>query len=331
MIHRDVHDAAVLLGAFHRAGGSSAQAAELVRREAPWLVKADAGATTQADLHGDFGVVLGGLVLAAGENGPGAYSVIAQQARRAAYNTPIFVGTNTVVAKITAAGAAFPAVPYEVVGSGLIPTKVGALVAVTNSAIETTQGAQGIVLDLAEAVSVAVDGTFLGIIADAADTVIVATTDPVADLRALLNATNLTGFGRLYFILSPSAANVLSTWHQGGELLFPDLGPQGGSLLNVPALVTSGAGDSAFLVDASGLVVGDDELHVSFSTSALVELNSEPAMNSGTPAAATGKVISMFQTDSTALIGRRSFAAMLRRASAAAVLTDVAWGVEETT
>ena len=185
--------------------------------------------------------------------------------------------------------------------------------------------------DLAEEVKLTTDLSFLTDMAAAALTVESASSDPVADLKKLLDGVNLTGFGNLFWAISPATANCLCTIRGTNDaLIFPDMTPKGGLLLGVEALVSAALTDSMLLLDAGGIVTGSSEMQIKISQNAAVEMDDAPAQEVNTPAAATGKVVSMFQTESSAVIGIRSFAAKLLRTSAAAVLSGIsAWGVTE--
>ena len=61
----------------------------------------------------------------------------------------------------------------------------------------------------------------------------------MADLRGLLNTVNLTGAGRLYWLMRPTVANLMATLlATNGNQLFPGMTPLGGEMLGLPALVS---------------------------------------------------------------------------------------------
>lgn len=115
---------------------------------------------------------------------------------------------------------------------------------------------------LRAAVAATLDSDFLATVAAGA-TVTLATASPMADLRNLLNTVNTAGAAhRPYWIMVPTDANLMSTltWANGGRL-FPEMTPTGGTILGLPAVVTTGAFnvggspavDSLMLIDGAGI------------------------------------------------------------------------------
>jgi hypothetical protein len=97
-----------------------------------------------------------------------------------------------------------------------------------------------------------------------------------------------------------------------------------GEMANLPAIVSSGvpAGNS-YLVDASGIAADGGPVTVNTSQQTSILMDTAPSMNSDTPTLAT--MVSMWQTNSTALIANLRFAQVLRD-DAIAVITGVNWG-----
>ena len=100
----------------------------------------------------------------------------------------------------------------------------------------------------------------------------------------------------------------------------------GGELANLPCIVSSGvpAGSLLYLVDASGIAADGGPVTVTASGQADVLMETAPNMSTATPTPA--QMVSMFQTNSTALKAHAWFAAEVLRDDAVAVVTGINWG-----
>jgi hypothetical protein len=234
-----------------------------------------------------------------------------------------------VTASVAGEGISIPVAKFSVDSAGLVPKKAAALAIATNEALKTEEGSEAAILELKLAVALATDTEFLSTIVSEADSTTAATNEADLDIRGLLDAVNLTGYGQLFLIVGPTTANVLATYtNTAGVPLYPDATPTGGQLHGVQMLVTGALTDSAILLDANALVLGASEMELKLSQSASIEMETAPTMNSETPAAATGHLASLFQTNCSGLLGIRSFAGKLLRPTGAAVLTGVNWAGE---
>lgn len=134
-------------------------------------------------------------------------------------------------------------------------------------------------------------------------TQISSTGDPAQDITALIN--NFAGdFSAAYFVTDPTtAARIALARDSGGAFLFPDCGPRGGSILNIPLITSRGspldttAGGQFALIDASSIAVAIDGMQIDRAQSASLEMSDTP---DGTPDATVVQV-SLFQADLVAL------------------------------
>jgi hypothetical protein len=99
--------------------------------------------------------------------------------------------------------------------------------------------------------------------------------------------------------------------------------PNGGEIAGVPVLVSSQAptdssGHSAVLIDGSAIVGDSDTVAVDASENAALQLASNPASDAQS-------LVSMFQTNSTALLATRWFGFELIRSNGVAVLSGATW------
>lgn len=120
-----------------------------------------------------------------------------------------------------------------------------------------------------------------------------------ADLQTLVSMFAAGGgsFRNAVFLLSSANAVTLAL---SGERAFENLQRDGGELGGCPAICSDAVGDRLILLDASRLLLADDEsVDVDVSRQASIEMDSEPTQTSGSPS--PSNVTSMFQTNSAAL------------------------------
>jgi hypothetical protein len=85
-----------------------------------------------------------------------------------------------------------------------------------------------------------------------------------------------------------------------GSPVFPGLTVQGGTLAGLPAVASEALGDQLIVLDATRLLVADDQgMSVEFSRHASVAMSDVPTQHAGTGTPAT--VTSMWQTNSIAI------------------------------
>jgi len=158
-----------------------------------------------------------------------------------------------------------------------------------------------------------------------------------ADIRADLNAlwaasddANHVFTTPVYIMRASTARAASSLVNQLGQKEFPDLTPQGGAIDGVPVIVSNyvpadSDGSYVVLVDATNIYLSDDgQATVDFSNEASIQMMDNPT-NASDPATATS-LVSMFQTDSTAIRAHRFINWSRRRQTAVAVLSGVNWG-----
>jgi hypothetical protein len=122
---------------------------------------------------------------------------------------------------------------------------------------------------------------------------------PAGDLAALLAA--FTGSVERA-VLIMSSRNAVAAALSGDP--FSTLTQTGGTA-GVRVVAADSAGDVVVLVDTSRLVYADEgELAVKVSTEASIEMSDAPTGSSLTPTASTS-LVSLFQTNSTALMAER--------------------------
>lgn len=156
--------------------------------------------------------------------------------------------------------------------------------------------------------------------------------DSVAnDMKELLyrftQAKNASG--ELVLIMNPALATGMQLMRNAlDQYEFPNVSRAGGSILGYPVIT----GDN---VNANYLVmlkpsdiykIGAGSIDVSMSDTATIEMANNPGQDTDTPTAATGKAVSMFQTESVAFKVVMPINFARRRESAVAWISDADYG-----
>lgn len=252
-------------------------------------------------------------------------------------NAFVNVPPNTRVGLVTGAasgakvdeGKSIPLSKVTLANISLQPEKCAALVAVTDTLLFdlSASGMAMLNRELLGAISSSVDGAFLAAIT--AGLTPITSTAPLADLRAAQLAVNSVGRARLYFCASPDVGKLASTVSTAsGGHAFQGASAAGGELAQLPFLIATGlsAGTLA-LIDASGVAAWGAAPTVDVSQAAALEMSSTPVGDSGMPAPAS--LVSMFQTNCTAMRAVCEIAAVRLHANAVSLITGISastWG-----
>lgn len=255
-----------------------------------------------------------GGVLSSGEIGAenlmdtALFSAVREQAilfrlngiRRTSFNTRSLTVSGT-VANWIGEGAPTPFYKPTFDPRGLDPYKLGAGTVATKEALDKGRDVEKTIFaELTRAIVDELDATFLdptnagiadvtpaAVTYDAASTA--ATSDPVADLKALVEAFG----GNLrtsYFTMNSKTAARLA-----GTEIGRDIGIRGGELLGAPVLTSeAGPATSIALIDPTGIQAAhDDNIMLSSSEAGAIEVDEEPTQDAMT---ATGaQLVSLFQ------------------------------------
>ncbi|MEH2508684.1 HK97 family phage major capsid protein/HK97 family phage prohead protease [Nitrobacteraceae bacterium AZCC 1564] len=242
-------------------------------------------------------------------------------------------------------GKAKPLTAFDFSRTTLEPLKVANIAVLTEESIrDSSPSSEAVVRDaLRDALAARLDTDFIdpakaasaGVspasITNGAETIASTGTDADhvrLDVRAVfakfIAANNAPTTG--VWIMSATTALALSLMvNELGQREFPGIGMNGGVFEGMPAIISEYAGSIVALVNASDIYLGDEGgVSVDMSREASLEMSDAPAH---TPNTGTGaSLVSMFQTNSVALRAERTINWKLRRASAVAYLTGVAWG-----
>lgn len=290
--------------------------AAMIARRTGIYRNAAVGATTSSDLD-QIGHSIGDSFFASLEHGGGVFDTVAKRARKGQFHVRTLIPTSPITAQKTPEGTSVTVNKVSLNASSLVPCRVAGLVVASNESLTTPEGAASIEVELREAVTLATDTEFLGLLADGAGYTDSMTGMLTADIGTLLDKVNVTGYGSLVLAVTPEIANFMATRPDD----FPDMSPVGGTACGIETVVSAGC-PGMMLIDSRAIMTGADEFKLRFSESATIEMGDEPSMDSGTPAGPTGAVVSCFQADCTALIGERSFGALVARPSGVAVLVE---------
>lgn len=133
------------------------------------------------------------------------------------------------------------------------------------------------------------------------------------------------------FIMDSTTALALSLMNNPlGQREFPDITINGGRFMGIPVIVSDytpadSDGSIVILANASDIWLADDgQVTISASREASLQMLDNPTNNSASGTATA--MVSMFQTNSTAILAERYINWARRRASGVAYLTGVRWG-----
>jgi len=228
----------------------------------------------------------------------------------------------------------------------LIPLKVAALAVVSNELLrDSTPAAEQLVRDaIVEACSQKIDTTFFSTAAISAGVSPAGILNGLAagssagtdadglraDIKALyasfIAAKNASG---LKLVMNPALAKAIQLLTNTlGLTEFPGITQNGGTLLG-DTVVTGdniNANHIILLKPSDIYRIADTGIQVSISREAMIEMDDAPAGASDTPVGASTAMVSMFQSESTALKVVRPINFQLRRAGAVSYISDADYG-----
>ncbi|MBM2303190.1 hypothetical protein JQX03_15645 [Sulfitobacter pseudonitzschiae] len=198
----------------------------------------------------------------------------------------------------------------------LTPRKTGGIVVASKELVDATDPASFAVLrrELQSAAIAAVDTAFLAVALDGVTAT--PTTDLLGEVETLLLAVGGTGSEALIFMAGNNMAKRLATASiSPGGRLFPEMGPNGGKIVNVDCLASNRIdSDTLILIDASGFSVNDGTVDVDLARGATLQMKTDPADEATT-------MVSMLQTNSVALRVIAAFGCEMSRANSVAAIT----------
>jgi len=233
-------------------------------------------------------------------------------------------------------GQPIPLTALDLAAAALEPRTAAALLVVTEELLTATSADEGLNNELRRAIGHEVDLQFFAEITDE-DTPSIASSgddadDARLDLLALLTAVGLTNESAPLFVMSPDVARRAATLAAAmGTLMFPQMSPTGGTMLNVPAMVTDALDPGTLaLLDGARLIGDAGPINVQTSRQAAVEMQDDQSITQSGATATGAALVSMWQANSVAIRATAQFACLRHPAhdNALATLTNVSWGGE---
>jgi len=267
--------------------------------------------------------------------------------RSVMFRTPLITQTTGGDGYWTGEGKAKPLTSFTFERTTMEPLKVANICVLTNEAIRYSSPKADVLIrdQMVEALRARLDTDFInpaktavsGIspasITNGADTVASSgdTADDIRlDIRALwakYTAANNPPSSGVWIMSSNNAVALAMMTNPLGQPEFGSMSMGGGTLGGMPVIASDYVSNIVVLLNASDIYLADDGgMEVKSSTEASLEMSDAPAHNSHTPTGAS--LVSMFQTNSTALLAEREINWMRRQTPAVVYLTGVTWGGE---
>jgi hypothetical protein len=262
-----------------------------------------------------------------------AFDQIALDSNQLPLHVRVGVMTTRPAGAAVGAGAAKPVGQGDVTTVLLDERKAVSLVVASNEILRLASTANALIGNaLRQAVAVAVDSVFIAALVSATTPIAasgITAAAAILDIRKLIDAIGPGDGSRLHMIVSPLVAGRLAMMQiVAGQLVFNGMTPQGGTIQGIPVHVSTAAGTAVIMVDARGLATGSEAIRLRASQNAAVEMDTAPSstIGSGSPLAPTeSNLVSMFQTNSTALLAERFWGFSILRTAAVQSLSGVAW------
>lgn len=252
--------------------------------------------------------------------------------RSAPLHTALRIITGHGTAHAVNEATAKPVTRLEAARQTLQERKITALIVLTEELLRFAGSSGQDLLQAAMLTSIAVatDAVFVPVlIAAAAGGVSLGpdSRDVLDDLRRALVRISTGIDSRLHVGVGVDVAKRLSVMPNAvGSRAFPEMSPGGGMLGGMPAHVTEALTDSVLVVDAAAYAGSSLGIELRTGRQAAIEVADDPTNNSGTPVETT--LVSMFQTNSVALLAERAFAFEPIRTPNVAKITGVQWGLD---
>jgi HK97 family phage major capsid protein len=251
--------------------------------------------------------------------------------RRVPMRTQVLANTEKILATEVTPGNPIPVRKMSVTGAPLSPRHFGAIVVQTNELLQSTSllAAEAITQDLAAAVAEAENRGFLhpdetGSILSSATHFAASGSNAAAiatDLQRLVESVPGCFRPGAAWVMAPQTAAWIAA---ASPSTFPNLGPGGGMLMNLPVLTTdvmqtSGSPSTRLvaLVDPNEILLADDgRVELATSEDTAIELLDDPT-NASLGATAAASMVSLFQTNCTATRATHEIAWYARAGAAA--------------
>jgi len=325
--HMDFPHYALMLA---KAGGDTFQAVEVAKHDLRGLrprvemvlrSAVEAGTTSDPTWAGSLADHQQMVVAwAEGLRSMSPFDALLPLARPVPLDRSVVVVTSVATASVSAEAALKPITKLALDGNGVAPQKAVAIVVVTDDLLRFASPIATALIngELRAGVAAATNLAFLAGLADGIAP-INSTDDPLADLRAALAVVAANGGARPHWVVDPALAVQLATYSVNGAPAFPAMTANGGVVAGVPVLVSDqlpadSLGSLSIVVDASQLAMASETITLRASSFAALAMDDSPS-----PGAQN--LVSMFQTNSTAILAERRFGSQRLRDGAVVVIS----------
>jgi hypothetical protein len=253
--------------------------------------------------------------------------------RTAPFYLRLLLSTTAPSAALTAEGHARPLSRIVFNGETLMPRTSSSLIALTREMIRQIGNAGETLVnqELKSALGEQLDADFFGALVEGTAAPVVTSSGPSAvnalhDLRSALMMVNSLGNSRLAWVMGSDVAKMAAALGSAdGVPVFPTLGPAGGELLNVPAIVSGGIGaDELYLISGACVLGNIGVIDFAPGPSATLEMSDTPTHDSSTPTGTS--LVSMFQVNSVAMRALCVFGALAFKPGAVCRIENINWG-----
>ncbi|MER9233637.1 phage major capsid protein [Mesorhizobium sp. M0622] len=292
------------------------------------ILRAAVASGTYADMGSDFAVAATAFFELVAQ-----MSVVGRMAglRRVPLRTRLLSVVSGSTAYWVGEGKAKPVTRAVYASDSLAPLKVAGLTVATIELLESPDLAAEMTIraDMLRAIVEAIDVAFLDPanagVADVSPASITngivpiaASADAGADLAALVAAFE-GNLDSAYLITTPTLGASLSSADR------PNVGARGGELLGIPVLTSRSAPAGAIiLADAAGLAAGEGEAEIRTSRAATIEMLDAALVGDATTGAAA-ETVSLYQTNSVAILSERAINWQVARPGSVALITGAAY------
>lgn len=239
--------------------------------------------------------------------------------RRAPFQVPILSQTSGFGAAWAGEGRPIIVARADFTRKSLKPTKIAGIVVMSRELAEATDPASEAMIqrdmtasvvefsdrELLDPTLAAVDGVSPASITNAAPEITSTGTTAAqveADLSAMV-ASLITGgvaFAAPTWVMKPSTALYLARLRgSGGERIFPDVGPMGGTIWTIPVVTSVAAGDQITLLDGAEVLVAEEDIQLSSSDQGSLQMNDAPTQDATGGTGST--MVSLWQSNLLAL------------------------------
>lgn len=273
------------------------------------------------------------------------FGQVSDRLRRLPFDTPVLIQGSGGTAQWVGEGQAKPLTQWSYTRTKLAPLKVAAIAAITKELLNRSGPvADALIRDeLARSVGATIDATFIdpdavavpnespGSILNGVPEIPVSSGTTIADIRCDIAAfltsmsDNNQSLAGSFWVMSERVAIALSLIaNEVGAAAFPGITPSGGTFAGLPVFTSNyvdigndSSGSLVALIKGDEIFLGDEGgVQVSMSDQASLVMDDAPAHNSTTPTATS--VVSMFQTNSVAILVERWLNFQRRRPEAVA-------------